>query len=72
MKHESRLLWVLIEDLPKLIDGKISFACGLRAYDTAYVTIQLYSNDQIPQLDPLSVDWQYPYVPPNARSGRSI
>lgn len=60
MRHESRLLWVLIDDLPKLIDAKVTFCCGARAHDTAFVVAQLYDNECILQLDDLGVDWMYP------------
>ncbi len=65
MKHESRLIWVLVDDLPKLIDAKVPFACGARAYDPAFCVVQLYNNAAIQELDTTvpGLDWQYPQVP---------
>lgn len=60
MKHESRLLWVLIEDLPKLIAAKITFSCGAPAMDDLFVVTQLYNNEAIKELDGMDVDWVYP------------
>ncbi len=65
MNFQSRLIWVAVEDLPQLIDAKITFSCGARAYDTAYVVVQLYNNDAVKELDQTvpALDWQYPQVP---------
>ena len=71
MKHESRLLWILIDDLPKLIEAKITFSCGPKAYDPLFVVVQLYDNEKIIELDEIKVDWMYP-VPPKHRTIRSI
>ena len=60
MRHESRLIWVLIDDIPKLLDAKITFSCGPRAHDHCFAVMQLYDNEKIKELDGLGIDWMYP------------
>ena len=64
MNFQSRLIWVAVVDLPQLIDKKIAFSCGARAYDPDYVVVQLYNNDAVKELDQTvpALDWQYPQV----------
>ncbi len=67
MTFKSRLIWVWIEDLPKMINAKIIFCCGYPGYDPAYVSVQLYDNERIEELDHAGVDWKYPEPDPGHR-----
>ncbi len=67
MNYQSRLLWVYVEDLPKMARAGIGFCVNLMAWDTDYAVVQLYTNEDIKELDALDgVDWCYPTPNPSS------
>jgi hypothetical protein len=64
MNYSSRLLWIAIDDVPKMIHAGMGFCVNCRAWDTEWCVVQLYDNDYILDLDKHGIDWQYPTVNP--------
>jgi hypothetical protein len=70
MKYESRLLWVAIDDIPKMIRKNFGFCVNNLAWDTDWCVVQLYDNEYIQELDAFGINWQYPTRNPGGELGR--
>jgi len=60
MNYQSRLVWVYVDDLPKMARAGIGFCVNTVGWDTDFAVVQLYTNSHIPELDTAEIEWQYP------------